>query len=122
MPCRDYESDRPSTIPWEVRVEQMQKKMDRLARIACRAMESLEKVAPNDVVFYIDEQSEWWTAHKIADAKAMAAQREMDIAAWARQEVAAKKQAAMARISKEDRKLLGLWHDEGEIKRTFGVE
>jgi NACalpha-BTF3-like transcription factor len=108
MPCRDYESDRSSAIPWEVRVEQMQKKMDRLARIACRAMEALEKVAPTDEVFYIEEQSEWWTAHKIADAKAMYDQREIDIDAWIRQEVAAKKQAAMARISKEDRKLLGL--------------
>jgi hypothetical protein len=110
MPCRDYESDRESETanPWEARVERMQKKIDRLARIACRAMEALEKVAPTDAVFNIDEQAAWWRNHKIADAKAMAEQREIDIAAWARQEVAEKKRAALAKISKEDRILLGL--------------
>jgi hypothetical protein len=108
MPCRDYESDSESANPWEARVERMQKKIDRLARIACRAMEALEKVAPTDAVFNIDEQAAWWRDHKIADAKAMAEQREIDIAAWARQEVAEKKRAALAKISKEDRILLGL--------------
>lgn len=108
MPCRDYEDDRSVGDRWALTVKQMQGKMDRLARIACRAMEALEKVAPTNEVFDIEEQSTWWNAHKIADAKAMAEKKAMAKAATATKNLAAKKQAALEKISKEDRKLLGL--------------
>jgi hypothetical protein len=68
MPCRSYEDDFTPSHSYEI--QQLQDKIDRLARIACRAMTALEKASPEDAVFKNEEQITWWTAHKIADAKA----------------------------------------------------
>jgi hypothetical protein len=64
MPCRDYED----TIPdWYLRNQN-----NRLARIACRALEALEAVDPQNDAFKDLELAAWWTNHKIADVKEQA--------------------------------------------------
>jgi hypothetical protein len=74
---------------------------DKLARIACRALAELERVDPDNKVLQNKETKAWWTQHKIDDAKAMEAKRKAE-------EAKAKKKAALAKLTDEDRRILGL--------------
>jgi hypothetical protein len=74
---------------------------DQLARIACRALTALEKVDPQNKTFKNEELSKWWAQHKIDDAKAMEAKRK---AAEAKKLRA----VALAKLTPEDRKVLGI--------------
>lgn len=66
MPCQSYE-DRPN---WTE--ERLRKQNDKLARIACKAMELLEELGKEDFLLIKDKEvRDWWTDHKIADAEAM---------------------------------------------------
>ena len=96
MPCMSYDDDPGySDRQWKA-------KTDKLARIACRAMTELEKQGRADFLMIDDsEVREWWTAHKEADAKAQAAKAEKARMHKIRHE-------AMAKLSSEERKVLGL--------------
>ena len=97
MPCRDYSSD----VGYDHR-EQYKKQLDRLARIACKAMEALEKDGRADFLLIGDDEvREWWTAHKEADRQERARVAELQ-----RQE--AVKQEALNKLSDEEKELLGL--------------
>lgn len=97
MPCRDYESDNES---WEL--AQLKKQADRLARIACKALTELEN---NGVVEAIllrdDEVATWWGQHKEADRKAEEERKR-------KAEEARAKKAALAKLTPEERRLLGI--------------
>jgi hypothetical protein len=69
MPCRSYEDDFPSSQ----RSAADQEQIDRLARIACKAMQELERQGVEDFILLGDEEvRNWWKKHKEADAKAAA--------------------------------------------------
>ena len=64
MPCRDYGYE-------EEQAHNRKKRMDMLARIACKAMTELEKNGNADFLsLQDDEVREWWAQHQIDDAKA----------------------------------------------------
>lgn len=99
MPCRDYESDN-----WDYSSENRKLKLqaDKLARIACKAMDALEANGIEDFLLLKDnEVREWWAQHKEADRreKARIAEKER------RERVKAE---ALARLSSEEKELLGL--------------
>jgi hypothetical protein len=83
------------------RTETYKDMRDQLARIACRALTALEKVDPQNKTFKNAELAKWWTQHKIDDAKAMEAKR---VATEAKKLRA----AALAKLTPEDRKILGV--------------
>lgn len=96
MPCMSYDDD-PG-----YNERQWKAKTDKLARIACKALTELEKQGRADFLLIDDtEVRDWWTAHKVADAKAKAAKEER-----ARREQV--KQDALAKLTAEERKVLGI--------------
>lgn len=97
MPCRDYESDNGYS-----QREEYKQQCDRLARIACAAMEELVKQGKEDfLVLKNPEVAEWWTAHVKADRAEKARIAEIE-----RKERV--KAEALARLSDEEKELLGL--------------
>ncbi len=95
MPCMSYDDDPGYNN------RQCKTKTDMLARIACNALTALEAVDPWNKVFLDAEVSEWWIAHKEADAKAQAAKAE----GLRRAQV---KADALAKLTTEERKVLGV--------------
>ena len=101
MPCRDYEDDR-SYHDYDSEVRSLRKQNDRLARIACKAMTTLEELEKEDFLLLKDEEvREWWKKHKEADAKAAAARAEKE----RRERI---KKEALAKLSAEERAILGI--------------
>jgi len=95
MPCMSYDDDPGyNNRQWKT-------KTDMLARIACNALSALEDINPAHPVFFDTEVSEWWNAHKEADAKAQAAKAE----GLRRAQV---KADALAKLTAEERKVLGV--------------
>jgi hypothetical protein len=101
MPCQSYESSwARKSDDYEIR--QIKQEADRLARIACRALQTLEDYGQADFLLLKDtEVREWWTAHKEADRKAHAAAE----AKRRREELRA---AALAKLTEEERAALGI--------------
>ena len=97
MPCRDYESDRG----YEMR-EHYKEQCDKLARIACAAMEELERQGKEDFLILKNEEvAQWWAKHKEADRKEKARVAEEERRARVKAE-------ALARLTEEEKELLGL--------------
>lgn len=97
MPCRDYESDNG----WNSS-EAYKKQCDKLARIACAAMEELVKQGKADfLVLKNEEVRNWWEAHVKADKREKARIAEQE----RRKRV---KQQALDRLTDEEKELLGL--------------
>jgi hypothetical protein len=97
MPCRDYESDNGYS-----QREEYKQQCDRLARIACAAMEELVKHGKADfLVLKNDELRTWWETHVAADRKEKARIAEIERKERVRAE-------ALARLSDEEKELLGL--------------
>jgi hypothetical protein len=101
MPCMSYETNwARESNDYEVR--RVKREADRLARIACQAMQALEDMGRADFLLLKDtEVREWWTAHKEADRKA----REAAEAKLRREEL---KRAALAKLTPEERAALGV--------------
>jgi hypothetical protein len=101
MPCQSYETTwARESNDYEVR--KIKREADRLARIACQAMQALEGMGKADFLLLKDtEVREWWTAHKEADRKA----REAAEAKLRREEL---KRAALAKLTPEERAALGI--------------
>lgn len=97
MPCQDYGSNDYSYTDFALK-----RRADMLARIACKAMTELERQGTQDFLLLRDEEVRvWWEQHKIDDARAADERRRK------RQE-AKKKKEALAKLSAEERALLGL--------------
>ncbi len=100
MPCRDYESD--SWGGGYAENAKLKAQADKLARIACKAMDALAENGLEDfLVLKDDEVAAWWKEHKEADRK----ERERVIELERRERVRAE---ALAKLSSEERELLGL--------------
>ena len=111
MPCRDYESDN-----WDYdnsrEMAKLKKQVDRLARIACKAMTALEESEKEDFLLLKDEEvREWWAAHKEADRKEQARIAEKERRARVKAE-------ALARLSDEEKELLGLAQPKKLVKKV----
>jgi hypothetical protein len=97
MPCRDYESDNGYS-----QREQYKEQCDKLARIACAAMEELVRQGKAEfLVLKNEELREWWEAHLEADRKEKARIAEKE----RRERV---KREALERLTDEEKELLGL--------------
>jgi hypothetical protein len=96
MPCMDYESSSGDSS------RKLKKQADKLARIACAALEELERNGVAEVLLLKnDELREWWAAHKEADRKERERVAELERRERVRQE-------ALDRLSAEEKELLGL--------------
>lgn len=101
MPCRDYESDSWNNGSYE-EISRLKDQANRLARIACKAMTALEEDGRADLLLLKDDEvRKWWTAHQEADRKEKARVAEKE----RRERVKAE---ALARLSQEEKELLGL--------------
>ena len=101
MPCQSYDSswDHGSD---ERRIRELKKQADMLARIACKALAELENNNIEDMLLLKDDEVRtWWAKHKEDDRKAKEARE-------ARERREAKKKAALAKLSEEEKSLLGL--------------
>jgi hypothetical protein len=93
MPCRDYEPDVPRDY---------QKQLDRLARIACKAMTELAEQGKVDFLLLRDDEvREWWDQHQEADRKAREERELKEREERIRSE-------ALAKLSAEEKKVLGI--------------
>jgi len=91
MPCRDYEDSRSY-------IDQN----DRLARIACKAMEELVKQGKADFLLLRDDEvREWWDKHQEADRKAKEEAAE-------KRRINKLKKEALAKLTPEEKKALGI--------------
>lgn len=116
MPCRDYESD---GYDYHAESVKMKQQADKLARIACKAMTVLEENGIEDfLLLQDDEVRTWWAQHKEADRKEKARVAEIE-----RKERV--KAEALARLSDEEKELLGLAKPKKHKKAktvTYDVE
>lgn len=107
MPCRDYMDDRGP----DPEVSALKSRLDTLSRIACNALEELEKYKDGGLealVLKDPEVAEWWSAHKEADRKAKEeAAIKRKKAADAR-ELNRKREEIKAKLSPAELKILGL--------------
>ena len=101
MPCMSYDTN------WAQRstdsdVRRLKKEADKLARIACKALDALEAMGKEDFLLLKDDEiREWWKAHKEADRQARAE-------AEAKQQKKEAKERLLARLTDEEKILLGL--------------
>ena len=96
MPCMSYD-DRP-----DYSAREWKNKTDKLARIACKAMEELVKSGKADFLLIKDDEvREWWDAHQEADRKAREAREQKERDARVRRE-------ALAKLTDEEKKILGI--------------
>ena len=114
MPCRDYESDSWGHADDSGRVGKLKEQADRLARIACKAMDALEELEKEDFLLLKDDEvREWWQQHKEADRKEKARIAEQERKARIKAE-------ALARLSDEEKELLGLAQPKKPAKKSAG--
>lgn len=101
MPCQSYSTDWAETSN-DRDIKRLKKEADMLARIACKALTELENNKIEDLLLLRDDEVRtWWAEHKEADRKAREARE-------AKERREAKKKAALAKLSEEDKILLGL--------------
>lgn len=83
-------------------VKLLKKEADKLARIACRALQALEDMGKEDFLLLKDDEIRvWWAQHKEADRAA----REAEEAKRLKKEA---KERLLARLTDEEKVLLGL--------------
>jgi len=101
MPCQSYDTAWASeSSDYEIR--KLKTEADRLARIACRALEALTESGQADFLLLKDDETrEWWIRHQEADRKA----REKEEARIRREEL---KAAALSKLTQEEREALGI--------------
>jgi cytosine/adenosine deaminase-related metal-dependent hydrolase len=101
MPCMSYESNWASDSN-DRDIKRLKSEADKLARIACKAMTELVKSGHADfLVLKDDEVREWWDKHQEDDRKAQEAKAE-------RARRAKLKKDALAKLSDEEKKILGI--------------
>lgn len=101
MPCMSYDTNWASDSS-NREVRKLKAEADKLARIACKAMAALEEEGKADFLMLKDDELRaWWKKHKEDDAreKARVAEKER------KERVKAE---ALARLSSEEKELLGL--------------
>lgn len=101
MPCMSYDTNWASSSN-DRDIKRLKEEADKLARIACKAMTELVKSGHADfLVLKDDEVREWWDKHQEDDRKAQEAKAE-------RARRAKLKKDALAKLSDEEKKILGI--------------
>lgn len=101
MPCMSYDTNWARTST-DRDVKALKKEADKLARIACKALQALEDMGKEDFLLLKDDEIRvWWAAHKEADRAAREAER-------VKQERKEAKERVLARLTDEEKALLGL--------------
>jgi hypothetical protein len=109
MPCQSYDSSWDDGSDTR-KIRELKKQADKLARIACKALNELEKNGIEDLLLLKDDEVRtWWKQHKEDDAREQARLAEIE-----RKERI--KAEALASLSDEAKELLGL-SKSGHIKR-----
>ena len=102
MPCRDYESDSWTSYRDSTQEKKLKAQADKMARIACKALQALTDMGKEDFILLKDDEvREWWQQHQEADRRAREAER-------IKQERKEAKARALAKLTDEDKILLGL--------------
>ena len=115
MPCQSYESNWAYSSS-DSDVKRLKKEADKLARIACKALTELIKHGKADfLILQDDEVREWWEAHQEADRK----ERERE-AERARKK--AIKEQALARLTEEEKEVLGIGKKKSKNEFTLSQE
>ena len=101
MPCMSYDTNwARSSNDRDIKV--LKREADKLARIACKALEALEAMGKEDFLLLKDDEVRlWWASHKEADRAAREAER-------VKQERREAKERVLARLTDEEKILLGL--------------
>jgi len=102
MPCQSYDNSWDSGDDDRRKIRELKKQADMLARIACKALTELEDNKIEDMLLLRDDEVRgWWLRHKEDDRKAKEARE-------AKERREAKKAAALAKLSEEEKELLGI--------------
>lgn len=108
MPCRDYEADYGSSSSSAALAKAVAQN-NRLARIACKAMDALVKSGKADFLLLADDEvREWYETHKEADRKAQEANRKAQEAREEKARLAKIKDDVLSRLTDEEKKALGI--------------
>lgn len=102
MPCQSYDSSWDSGDDDRRKIRELKKQADMLARIACKALTELENNKIEDMLLLRDDEVRvWWKKHKEDDAREQARVAEAERKKRMKEE-------ALAKLSTEERELLGL--------------
>ena len=102
MPCRDYDDDYRVRETLDENDRRNKVKLDKVTRLLCEALKKVEGTAiETEVLLKGGELAEWWVEHKKQDAKRLAAEAE-------KRRKTRVKRAALKKLTKEERQLLGL--------------
>ena len=97
-----YDDNWRSAPSDERKIKELKAQADKLARIACKALNALEAMEKEDFLLLQDnEVREWWAEHNEADRRAREAEER-------KQAIKAAKARALAKLSDEEKVLLGL--------------
>ena len=107
MPCRDYMDDHGGPDP---QLAVLKERCDKLSRIACKALEHIEKSEDGLEVLVLKdpEIQEWWTAHKEADRKAAELEAARRKAAAEKKRLAKIKEETLKTLTADQKKALGI--------------
>ena len=101
MPCQSYDNSWDDGSN-ERKIRELKKQADMLARIACKALTELENNKIEDMLLLRDDEVRvWWQKHKEDDARERARLAEIERKNRVKEE-------ALAKLSHEERELLGL--------------
>ena len=101
MPCMSYDTNWANSSS-DRDIKRLKKETDKLARIACKALQALEAMGKEDFLLLKDDEVRtWWSEHKEADRRAREAEER-------KQALKAAKARALAKLSDEEKVLLGL--------------
>ena len=110
MPCQSYESNWANDYN-DSKIKKLKAEADKLARIACKAMDALTELEQEDFLLLKDDEvREWWQAHQEADRKERARVAEIERKAQIKAE-------ALARLSDEEKEVLGLAKAKKPLKK-----
>lgn len=119
MPCRDYMDEHDNRNYQIAAVEQkneiLQKRLDNVTRLLCGVMHQLEQEGVTSIISAqhdVDGLKEWWTEHQRLDALREEQERKAEEKRRLKQEreqrTQAVKQAALAKLTKQEMWALGL--------------
>ena len=102
MPCQSYDNSWDRNSDDRDKIRELKKQADMLARIACKALQELENNKIEDMLLLKDDEVRtWWMKHKEDDAREQARLAEIERKKRVKEE-------ALARLSDEEKELLGL--------------
>lgn len=114
MPCQSYDSSWDSGSD-DRKIRELKKQADKLARIACKALATLEENQLEDLLLLKDDETrEWWAKHKEDDRKAQEAKE-------ARERRERTKAEALSKLSAEEKEVLGLTAKTAAAKKKTQV-